>query len=87
MDLLLFRELKSKHVGAIVRFFPPLETLDRLGRHLDDRASLKALLMVSMVLVFVALVLTFSRGRKMLSGLRTTYTSRESSKPRFLPCL
>src|SRR5690606_35293170 len=26
------RELKNKHCGAIVRFFPPLETLDRVGR-------------------------------------------------------
>ena len=26
------RELKSKHFGAIFRFFPPLEVLDRLGR-------------------------------------------------------
>jgi HemX protein len=32
MYLLQFRELKSKHFGAIFRFFPPLETLDRLGR-------------------------------------------------------
>ena len=31
MYLLQFRELKSKHFGAIFRFFPPLETLDRLG--------------------------------------------------------
>lgn len=32
MYLLQFRELKSKHFGAIFRFFPPLEALDRLGR-------------------------------------------------------
>jgi HemX protein len=32
MYLLQFRELKGKHFGAIFRFFPPLETLDRLGR-------------------------------------------------------
>ncbi|MEX0912748.1 MAG: cytochrome c biogenesis protein CcsA [Gemmatimonadota bacterium] len=32
MYLLQFRELKSKHFGAVFRFFPPLETLDRLGR-------------------------------------------------------
>jgi HemX protein len=32
MYLLQFRELKSKHFGAIFRFFPPLETLDSLGR-------------------------------------------------------
>lgn len=32
MYLLQFRELKSKHFGAIFRFFPPLDTLDRLGR-------------------------------------------------------
>jgi ABC-type uncharacterized transport system permease subunit len=32
MYLLQFRELKSKHFGAIFRFFPPLETLDRIGR-------------------------------------------------------
>jgi HemX protein len=31
MYLLQFRELKSKHFGAIFRFFPPLETLDHLG--------------------------------------------------------
>ncbi len=31
MYLLQFRELKSKHFGAIFRFFPPLEALDRLG--------------------------------------------------------
>lgn len=32
MYLLQFRELKSKHFGAIFRFFPPLESLDRMGR-------------------------------------------------------
>ena len=32
MYLMQFRELKSKHFGAIFRFFPPLDTLDRLGR-------------------------------------------------------
>jgi ABC-type uncharacterized transport system permease subunit len=32
MYLLQFRELKSKRLGAIFRFFPPLDTLDRLGR-------------------------------------------------------
>lgn len=32
MYLLQFRELKSKHFGAIFRFFPPLDTLDKLGR-------------------------------------------------------
>jgi HemX protein len=32
MYLLQFRELKSKHFGAVFRFFPPLDTLDRLGR-------------------------------------------------------
>lgn len=32
MYLLQFRELKSKHFGAVFRFFPPLETLDSLGR-------------------------------------------------------
>jgi HemX protein len=32
MYLLQFKELKSKHFGAIFRFFPPLDTLDRLGR-------------------------------------------------------
>ncbi|CAN5634664.1 hypothetical protein BH23GEM6_BH23GEM6_14090 [soil metagenome] len=31
MYLLQFRQLKSKQFGAIFRFFPPLETLDRLG--------------------------------------------------------
>jgi ABC-type uncharacterized transport system permease subunit len=30
--LLQFRQLKSKHFGAIFRFFPPLDTLDKLGR-------------------------------------------------------
>jgi len=32
MYLLQFRELKSKRFGAVFRFFPPLDTLDRLGR-------------------------------------------------------
>lgn len=32
MYLLQHRELKSKHFGAIFRFFPPLDSLDRLGR-------------------------------------------------------
>lgn len=32
MYLLQFRELKSKRFGAIFRFFPPLDTLDRLGK-------------------------------------------------------
>jgi HemX protein len=32
MYVLQFRELKSKRFGAIFRFFPPLDTLDRLGR-------------------------------------------------------
>ena len=32
MYLLQFRELKSKRFGAIFRFFPPLDTLDRIGR-------------------------------------------------------
>lgn len=32
MYLLQFRELKSKRFGAIFHFFPPLETLDRIGR-------------------------------------------------------
>lgn len=32
MYLLQFRALKSKRFGAIFRFFPPLDTLDRLGR-------------------------------------------------------
>lgn len=32
MYLLQFRELKSKHFGAVFRFFPPLDTLDRLGQ-------------------------------------------------------
>ncbi len=31
MYLVQFRELKSKHFGAVFRFFPPLETLERLG--------------------------------------------------------
>lgn len=32
MYLLQFRELKSKHFGAVFRFFPPLGTLDRMGK-------------------------------------------------------
>ncbi|HEX7240944.1 MAG TPA: cytochrome c biogenesis protein CcsA [Longimicrobiaceae bacterium] len=32
MYLLQFRELKNKHFGAIFRFFPPLDTLDRMGK-------------------------------------------------------
>ncbi|HEX5726447.1 MAG TPA: cytochrome c biogenesis protein CcsA [Longimicrobiaceae bacterium] len=32
MYLLQFRELKSKRFGAVFRFFPPLETLDHIGR-------------------------------------------------------
>ena len=32
MYLVQFRELKNKHFGAIFRFFPPLDTLDRMGR-------------------------------------------------------
>lgn len=32
MYLLQFRQLKGKHFGAVFRFFPPLDTLDRLGR-------------------------------------------------------
>jgi HemX protein len=32
MYLVQFRELKTKHFGAVFRFFPPLDTLDRLGR-------------------------------------------------------
>ena len=32
MYLLQFRELKGKRFGAMFRFFPPLETLDRVGR-------------------------------------------------------
>jgi HemX protein len=32
MYVLQFRELKSKRFGAIFRFFPPLDTLDRVGR-------------------------------------------------------
>jgi ABC-type uncharacterized transport system permease subunit len=31
MYLLQFRELKSKRFGAVYRFFPPLDTLDRLA--------------------------------------------------------
>lgn len=31
MYLLQFRQLKSKRFGAIFRFFPPLDTLDRIG--------------------------------------------------------
>lgn len=32
MYLLQFRQLKGKRFGAVFRFFPPLETLDRIGR-------------------------------------------------------
>jgi len=32
MYLVQFRELKSKRFGAVFRFFPPLDTLDRIGR-------------------------------------------------------
>ncbi|CAN5831320.1 hypothetical protein BH23GEM3_BH23GEM3_23160 [soil metagenome] len=32
MYLMQFRELKSKRFGAIFHFFPPLDTLDRVGR-------------------------------------------------------
>jgi ABC-type uncharacterized transport system permease subunit len=32
MYLIQFRELKSKRFGAIFRFFPPLDTLDRIVR-------------------------------------------------------
>ncbi|HEX2094112.1 MAG TPA: cytochrome c biogenesis protein CcsA [Longimicrobiaceae bacterium] len=32
MYLVQFRELKNKHFGAIFRFFPPLDTLDRMGK-------------------------------------------------------
>jgi ABC-type uncharacterized transport system permease subunit len=32
MYLLQFRELKRRRFGAVFRFFPPLDTLDRLGR-------------------------------------------------------
>jgi HemX protein len=32
MYLLQFRELKNKRFGAVFRFFPPLDTLDRIGK-------------------------------------------------------
>jgi len=32
MYLLQFRELRNKNFGAIFRFFPPLDTLDRMGK-------------------------------------------------------
>jgi HemX protein len=32
MYLLQFRQLKDKRFGPVFRFFPPLETLDRIGR-------------------------------------------------------
>jgi HemX protein len=47
MYLLQFRELKSKRFGAIFHVFPPLETLDRLGR----RALLGGFLALSLALV------------------------------------
>lgn len=47
MYLLQFRELKSKHFGAVFRFFPPLDTLDRVGH----RALLIGLPALSLALV------------------------------------
>jgi len=47
MYLLQFRELKGKRFGAIFRFFPPLETLDRVGR----AATVTAFVCISLALV------------------------------------
>ena len=47
MYLLQFRELKSKRFGAVFRFFPPLDTLDRVGQ----RALLGGFLALSLALV------------------------------------
>ena len=47
MYLLQFRELKNKHFGAVFRFFPPLDTLDRMG---------KAALIVGMAFLSLALL-------------------------------
>lgn len=42
MYLIQFHELKTKRLGRVFRFFPPLETLDRIGR-VGVRAGLPAL--------------------------------------------
>ncbi|HEU0015028.1 MAG TPA: cytochrome c biogenesis protein CcsA [Longimicrobium sp.] len=47
MYLLQFRQLKDKRFGAIFRFFPPLDTLDRIGR----RALLVGLPFLTIALV------------------------------------
>ena len=47
MYLVQFRELKSKHFGAVFRFFPPLETLDRIGH----RALVAGMAFLSVALV------------------------------------
>lgn len=47
MYLMQFRELKNKHFGAIFRFFPPLDTLDRMGK----RALVAGLLTLTPALV------------------------------------
>ena len=47
MYLLQFRELKSKRFGAVFRFFPPLDTLDRVG----ERALMIGLPALSLALV------------------------------------
>jgi HemX protein len=47
MYLLQFRELKGKRFGAVFRFFPPLDTLDRIGR----RALLVGLPFLTVALV------------------------------------
>ena len=47
MYLLQFRELKGKHFGAVFRFFPPLDTLDRIGR----RALMAGLPLLALALV------------------------------------
>lgn len=47
MYLLQFRELKSKHFGAVFRFFPPLDTLDRTGK----RALIAGMAFLSLALV------------------------------------
>ncbi|MDB4948877.1 MAG: ABC-type uncharacterized transport system, permease component [Gemmatimonadetes bacterium] len=47
MYLVQFRELKAKRFGAVFRFFPPLDTLDRLGR----RALLVGLPFLTLALI------------------------------------